>query len=88
MNESFGVSVAFMQLFLLALWEGLGGLYFGWSPLAIALVWVVGLWTLNIATASIVYVYTKLTRPPASENVVNISPVSGGEDVTEEGFIG
>lgn len=80
MKDSFETTVAFMQLFLLALWEGVGVWYFGWPPLAILLGWVVGMFTLNIATASVLSMYIKLTRPTI-DNVVNLQ---SAPDLTEE----
>lgn len=76
MNNSFEATVAFMQLFLLALWEGLGAVYFGWPPLAILLCWIVGVFTLNIGTASVLSMYIKLSRP----GIKLAAPV----DITEE----
>lgn len=65
MTKSFDIAVGFMQLLLLVLWEALGALYFGWSPLAIFLCWGVGLWSLNIATATVLRTFIKLTQAPA-----------------------
>lgn len=65
MKNPFGRTLAFLQLWILLLWEGVGGLYFGWSPLAIFLVWGAGFWTLNIATASVLHTLIKLTQPEA-----------------------
>lgn len=59
-TRSFDVAVAFAQFLLLGLWEGLGAIYFGWSPLAIVLVWLVGIWTLNIGVAIVLRTYLKL----------------------------
>lgn len=71
MSKTFEVSVAFMQLFLLALWEGLGAIYFGWPPFAIFLVWLVGIWTLNIGTATVLRTYLKLVQPPVLDAPVD-----------------
>lgn len=86
MTKSFDLAVAFMQLFLLILWEGLGAVYFGWPPLAILLVWVVGIWTLNIGTATVLRTYLKLTQPSVelSDNVVPLHDVG----ITEEDGVG
>jgi len=72
-TSSFDVAVAFMQLFLLALWEALGALYFGWSPLAIFFCWLVGIFTLNIGVATVLRTFIKLTRPAAVVNNVEIT---------------
>jgi hypothetical protein len=73
MNKNFDATVSFMQLLLLVLWEGLGAVYFGWSPVAVFLVWLVGIFTLNIGVATVLRTFIKLTRPPveAADNVVN-----------------
>lgn len=73
MNKAFDYAVGFMQVFLLALWEALGALYFGWSPLAIFFCWVVGIFTLNIALATIMRTFIKLTRTPSAVNNVTIT---------------
>lgn len=84
-TRNFDATVAVLQLFLLGLWEALGAIYFGWSPLAIFLCWLVGVWTLNIATASVLKTFIKLTQPPAvPDNVVNIADAS----ITEEDGVG
>ena len=82
MSKTFEASVAFMQLFLLALWEGLGAIYFGWSAFAVFLVWLVGIWTLNIATATVLRTYLKLVQPQELE-----PPIAGDHptpDFTDE----
>jgi phage shock protein PspC (stress-responsive transcriptional regulator) len=86
MNNTFEATVAFMQLFLLALWEGLGALYFGWPPLTILLCWIVGVFTLNIGTASVLSMYIKLTRPGVQiETPVNLTEEDFDPRVREEG---
>lgn len=75
MSKSFDVAVAFMQLFLLVLWEAVGVFYFDWEPLAIFLCWLVGIWTLNIATATVLRTFIKLASPTTvvGDNVVDIA---------------
>lgn len=82
-TRNFEVTVAFLQLFLLGLWEALGAIYFGWSPFAIFLCWLVGLWTFNILTASALKTFVNLTHvpEPPSDNVVALHSVP---DITEE----
>jgi hypothetical protein len=73
MSKSFDLAVAFMQLFLLVLWEALGALYFGWSPVAVFFCWLAGIFTLNIATATVLRTFIKLTQLPAEEAPVEIT---------------
>lgn len=63
MSKSFDLAVAFMQVFLLILWEAVGVFYFDFPPLGIFLAWLVGIWTLNIATATVLRTFLKLTQP-------------------------
>lgn len=73
--------IAFSQLLILAAWEAVGVLAFGWSPVAIAAVWFVGLWTFNVLTATAVRTYFKLTSPRAVvNNVVSITDATITED--------
>lgn len=67
--------LAFSQLLMLIGWEAVGILAFGWSPLTIAAVWFVGLWSFNILTATAVRTYYKLTTPTEAgvDNVINLS---------------
>lgn len=83
MSKSFDAAVAFAQLLLLLLWEALGAIYFGWSPLAILFVWLVGIWTLNIGVATVLRTYLKLTHPAdsAPNNVVNLADAAA---ITED----
>jgi hypothetical protein len=81
MTKGFDIAVAWLQLLLLALWEVLGALYFGWSPLAIFLCWIVGVWTLNIATATVLRTFIKLTTPASPDNVVNLHAVTEEDGV-------
>lgn len=80
MSKSFDLAVAFMQLFLLVLWEAVGIAYFSWPPLGILLVWLVAIWTLNIGTATVLRTYIKLTTPATVDNVVNIADARIEED--------
>lgn len=74
MSKEFNRLVAIVQIWLLALWEGVGAIYFGWSPLGIALVWLTAIVTLNVATATALRMFLKLTLPEVKvNNVVNIS---------------
>lgn len=79
-TRNFNITVAFLQLLLLGLWEALGAIYFDWSPLTIFLCWLVGVWTLNIFTACVLNTILKLVTPPAPDNVVNLHPVIEEED--------
>lgn len=81
MNEQFNRTVAFAQLLLLLLWEGVGAVYFGWSPLAVFLVWLVGIFTLNICTATVLRTFIKLTQIPAPADEVELTAVP---DITED----
>lgn len=77
--------IVISQLLILGAWEALGVLAFGWSPLVIAAVWFVGLWTYNVLTATAVRTYFKLTTvPPALDNVVNIDEAR----ITEDDHVG
>lgn len=74
MSKEFNRLVAIAQVWLLALWEGVGAIYFGWSPLVILLVWLTAIVTLNVATTTALRMFLKLTLPEAQvNNVVNIS---------------
>lgn len=78
MNSSFEAIVGFMQILLLALWEAIGALYFGWSPVAILLCWGAGIFTYNVAIATALRTYIKLTTPPElPDNVVSIVEEDG-----------
>lgn len=81
MNSTFESTVGLMQVLLLGLWEAIGALYFGWSPVAILLSWGAGVFTFNIAVATALRTYIKLTTPiPVPDNVVNIADASVTED--------
>lgn len=80
MKNSFDIAVAFMQLFLLVLWEALGALYFGWSPVTIFFSWLVGIFTLNVGVATVLRTFLKLTTP-GYEVVNNVN-------ITEEDQVG
>jgi hypothetical protein len=71
--NSFDRAVAISQLFMLAAWEALGVLGFGWNGWRIAATWFVGIWSFNILMATAVRTYFKLIQPPESDNVVNIN---------------
>lgn len=75
MSKNFEVTVALMQLLLLALWEGVGAAYFGWSPVAILICWGAGIFTFNVAIATALRTFLKLTRvpEPVANNVVSIT---------------
>lgn len=81
MSKAFSITVAFLQLLLLVLWEGLGAFYFGWSPWTVFLVWLVGIWSLNILTATVLHTYLKLTLPPV-EVPIDVP------DITEDDGVG
>lgn len=55
--------LAVSQLFILAAWEVIGRLLFGWNGWIVLVLWFVGLWTLNILTASVVRTYFKMMEP-------------------------
>lgn len=76
MKNSFAATVAFLELFILLLWEAVGGLYFGWPPLAILLVWFAGFWTIKIATASVLHTFIRLTSPPAEATPVETAAIT------------
>jgi len=81
MNSSFEAIVGFMQILLLVLWEAIGALYFGWSPVAILLCWGAAIFTYNVAIATALRTYIKLTTPPEpTNNVVNLAAVPDEED--------
>lgn len=86
MSKSFEQTVGLMQLLLLGLWEGIGALYFGWSPVAIALCWFGGIFTFNIGIATALRTFIKLTRVP--ETATNIVNVHGEAQITEEDGVG
>ena len=79
MSNNVELTVAFMQVILLALWEAIGALYFGWSPVAVALCWFAGIFTCNISVATALRTFIKLTTPQAvvSNNVVSITEEDG-----------
>lgn len=80
MNSNFETTVAAMQVILLGLWEAVGTLYFGWSPVAILLCWGAGIFTFNIAVATALRTFIKLTQAPEPENIVNLH-VAAEEDI-------
>lgn len=81
-TRNFNVTVAFLQLLLLGLWEALGAAYFGWSPLAIFLCWLVGVWSLNIAVACVLNTFIKLTTAPeAPDNIVPLHAITEEDNV-------
>lgn len=80
MNEQFNKTVAYGQILLLLLWEAAGVAYFGWSPIGIALVWGLSIFTLNLSVATALRTFIKLTRVPAPEDV----PADALPDITEE----
>lgn len=85
MSKEFNRLVAIAQIWLLVLWEGVGAIYFGWSPLGIALVWFTAIITLNVATTTVLRMFLKLTLPEAKvNNVVNINDAT----ITEEDGVG
>lgn len=55
--------LAVSQVFILALWEALGLLIFGWNGLVVLALWFVGIWTFNIFVATAVRTYYKLMEP-------------------------
>ena len=79
MSNNFELTVAFMQVILLALWEAIGALYFGWSPVAVALCWFAGIFTFNISVATALRTSIKLPTPQAvvSNTVVSITEEDG-----------
>lgn len=78
--------IAFSQLLILGAWEAVGILAFGWSPIAIAAVWFVGLWTFNVLTATAVRTYFKLTTPRAVVN--NVVDIRDAASITEDDGVG
>jgi multisubunit Na+/H+ antiporter MnhB subunit len=85
MSKEFNRLVAIAQIWLLVLWEGVGAIYFGWSPLGIALAWLTAIVTLNVATTTVLRMFLKLTLPEAKvSNVVNITDAT----ITEEDGVG
>lgn len=84
MSKNFETTVAALQVILLGLWEAIGALYFGWSPIAIVLCWFAGIFTFNIAVATALRTFIKLTQVPAPDNVVNIHDAT----ITEDDHVG
>jgi hypothetical protein len=70
--------IALSQIFMLAAWEAIGILAFGWPALTTAAIWFVGLWSFNILTATAIRTYYKMTTPTAK--VVNNISVEDPED--------
>lgn len=55
--------LATAQIMLLAAWEALGVLAFGWNGWYIAAYWFVGLWSFNVLVASGVRMFFRLMQP-------------------------
>lgn len=62
--------IVISQIFILAVWEFVGIVAFGWPALTIAACWFVGLWTFNILTATAVRTFFKLTAPPPDKEAI------------------
>ena len=72
--------IALSQLFMLGAWEALGTFAFGWNGWYVLAVWVVGLWSFNILTATAVRTFFKLTAPPPDDESGAMPIIDAEED--------